>query len=94
MAEPANPNPSPQRTAPRFQFGLGALLGTLMLLCVPFALWGAVLRANEADQFWLMLLCAAAPLGVTILVAFSVSVGRFLRNRRRNRMQRDDDPWS
>jgi hypothetical protein len=76
------------------QFGLGALLGTLMLLCIPFALWGAVLRANEADQFWLMLLCTAAPLGVTMLLALSVSARRLLRRRRRSRTPRDEDKWA
>jgi uncharacterized membrane protein YcjF (UPF0283 family) len=73
----------PQRRRRQWQFGLAALLGTMMLLCLPFALWGAVLRANQADQFWLMLMCAAAPLGVLTLTAVTVSVGRIVRNWRR-----------
>jgi hypothetical protein len=96
MTEPASHNPlPPKRNAQRWQFGLSALLGTLMILCIPFALWGAVLRANEADQFWLMTLCAAAPLGVMILVAFSVSAGRLLRKRRRSSaVPLDDETWA
>jgi hypothetical protein len=82
--EPADQElPSSQKRGGRWQFGLAALLGTMMLLCLPFALWGAVLRANPADQFWLMVLCAAAPLGVLTLAALSVSAGRFVRSLRR-----------
>lgn len=66
----------------RWQFGLPALLGTMMLLCLPFAIWGAILRANEADQLMFMLLCIVAPLGVLILAALSVSVGRLVRKLR------------
>jgi hypothetical protein len=68
-----------------WQFGLPALLGTMILLCLPFALWGAILRANQADQFLLMLLCTAAPLGVLTLAALSVSIGRLVRRRRRSK---------
>jgi hypothetical protein len=68
-----------------WQFGLPALLGTMMLLCLPFALWGAILRANQADQFVLMLVCTAAPLGVLVLTALAVSVGRLVRKIRRSK---------
>lgn len=95
MTEPANRDAVPhQRRGGRWQFGLGPLLGTLMILCIPFALWGAVLRANEADQHWLMLLCAMVPLGVMLLVAAAVYVGSWLRSRRRSRALLDDDRWT
>lgn len=81
----------PENRRPRWQFGLSALLGTMMLLCLPFALWGAVLRAREADQFWLILLCVAAPLGVLVLASISVSVGEILRKRRRESAASQDD---
>jgi hypothetical protein len=73
-------SPPPDIRRRRWQFGLPALLGTMMLLCLPFALWGAVLRANQADQFWLMLLCVITPLGVLVLASITVSVGSTLRN--------------
>ncbi|HVX15661.1 MAG TPA: hypothetical protein VHC22_31030 [Pirellulales bacterium] len=69
----------------RWQFGLPALLGTMLLLCLPFAIWGAILRANETDQLLLMLLCTAAPLGVLLLAALTVSVIRFVQRLRRRR---------
>ncbi|HEV3344608.1 MAG TPA: hypothetical protein VG125_29805 [Pirellulales bacterium] len=96
MVEPANHDQLPrEKNARHWQFGLSALLGTLMILCVPFALWGAVLRANQADQSWLMALCMAAPLGVMILVSLAASAGRFLRKRRRKPAvaRADDDTW-
>jgi hypothetical protein len=77
---------TPQST--RWQFGLPALLGTMMLLCLPFAIWGAILRANEDEQLVLMLLCIATPLGVLVLAALSVSLRNVLRDLRRARQRR------
>lgn len=83
----------PENRRRRWQFGLPALLGTMMLLCLPFALWGAVLRAKQADQFWLILLCVAAPLGVLFLAGMAVSLGEKLRKRRRkSTAAQNDDP--
>ncbi len=69
----------------RWQFGLSALIGTMLLLCLPFAIWGAILRANETDQLLLMLLCTAAPVGVLVLAALTVSVTHFVQRLRRRK---------
>jgi hypothetical protein len=55
----------------------------MLLLCLPFALWGAILRANPNEELALTLLCIALPLGVLILAAVSVSLGRLVRKFRR-----------
>jgi hypothetical protein len=84
-AAPVEPDADAGRTAPpsRWQFGLPALLGTMLLLCLPFALWGAILRANPNEEMALMLLCIATPLGVMVLLALSLSIGHALRRARR-----------
>lgn len=69
----------------RWQFGLPALLGTMLLLCLPFAIWGAILRADPDEQLVLTLLCIAAPLGVLVLAAVSVSIARAVREFRRRK---------
>ncbi|HET6881113.1 MAG TPA: hypothetical protein VFI31_13215 [Pirellulales bacterium] len=71
--------------ASRWQFGLPALLGTMLLLCLPFAIWGAILRANPHEEMVLMLLCIATPLGVMVLAGLSVSLGRALGELRRRK---------
>lgn len=81
----------PKHRGSRWQFGLPALLGTMMLLCLPFALWGAILRAKEADQFWLILLCVAAPLVVLSLAGICFWAGEELRKRRRKSAAAQDD---
>lgn len=66
----------------RWQFGLPALLGTMLLLCLPFAVWGAILRANPNEELALTLLCIALPLGVLFVASVSVSVARWARKPR------------
>ena len=87
-APPGDPAETSERVTSRptrWQFGLPALLGTMMLLCLPFALWGAILRANENEQLVLTLLCIATPLGVLVMAALSVSLGRAIHKLRRPR---------
>jgi hypothetical protein len=73
----------------RWQFGLPALLGTMLLLCLPFAIWGAILRGDPDEQMVLTLLCIAAPLGVLVLAAISVSIAHAIRRLRH--CERSDD---
>lgn len=84
-ADPENSTPPSRPASGRWQFGLPALLGTMLLLCLPFALWGAILRANPNEELALTLLCIALPLGVLILAALSVSVGRLIAKLRRRK---------
>lgn len=75
-------------TAPgkhKWQFGLSALFGTMLLLCVPFAIWGAILRADPDEQLALTLLCIAAPLGVLVIAATAFSAGRAVHKLRRSK---------
>lgn len=66
----------------RWQFSLSALFGTMLLLCVPFAIWGAILRADADEQLMLTVLCIAAPLAVLVATATAFSVRRAIRKRR------------
>lgn len=71
-------------TVPRFQFGLRSLLGTMLLLCVPFAVWGALLRSDPSRQFILVIVCLALPVSVLFvagLVAPAVRLARRLRRK-------------
>lgn len=76
----------------KWQFGLSALFGTMLLLCIPFAIWGAILRADPDEQLILTLLCIAAPLAVLVLAAAAFSIGRAVRKLRRGK--RTDDSIS
>lgn len=69
----------------KWQFGLAALFGTMLLLCIPFAIWGAILRADPDEQLALTLLCIAAPLGVMVIAAVAFSIGRAVHKLRRRR---------
>ena len=56
------------------QFSLFTLCATITLLCVPFAIWGAMLRPNQMEPSpLLVLLCVVAPLALMIVVSI---VGR------------------
>jgi hypothetical protein len=85
---------SPDRPAPpepgrgRFQFGMRGLMATMVLLCVPFAIWGGLLRAgkNPGDNsrlFIFVLLCVAAPMGVMVALGAAGAVARAYRWLRR-----------
>lgn len=75
--------------APRFrwQFSLSALFGTMLLLCVPFAIWGAILRADADEQLMLTVICIAAPLAVLVATATAFSLRRAIRTRRRSNLE-------
>lgn len=75
-------------TVPRFQFGLRSLLGTMLLLCVPFAVWGALLRSDPSRQFILVIVCLALPVSVLFvagLVTPAVRLARRLRTKKTTR---------
>lgn len=89
MNAPRKPLPadgSPRAHPPRFrwQFSLSALFGTMLLLCVPFAIWGAILRADADEQLMLTVICIAAPLAVLVVTATAFSLRRAIRTRRRS----------
>lgn len=75
---------------PRMQFSLFTLCATITLLCVPFAIWGAMLRANQlAPSPLLLLLCVVAPLALMIVVGVVAQVRSW-----RGRRSRPDQPRS
>ena len=73
----------------RFQFGMRGLMATIVLLCVPFAIWGGLLRAGKPGQgdstrkFIFVILSVAAPIGVMMLIGFAGSVARAYRKLRK-----------
>lgn len=74
---------------PRTQFSLAALCATITLLCVPFAIWGAMLRPNQLEPSpLLVLLCVIAPLALMIAVGI---VGR-VKSWHARRERRSDPP--
>lgn len=82
-------NPAP-RPGGRFQFGLFGLMATMLLLCVPFAIWGGLLRAGKpapgsTQMFVFVLLSVAAPIGVMILIGLAGSAARAYRRLRKRR---------
>lgn len=81
--------PSPPRW--RFQFGMRSLLGTMLLLCVPFAVWGALLRADPSRQFVLVIVCLALPVMVLFVAGLISPAVRLARRLRRKRSACDDD---
>ncbi|HEX5442583.1 MAG TPA: hypothetical protein VFW87_02085 [Pirellulales bacterium] len=77
MIAPHSPQPW------RFQFGLRSLLGTMLLLCVPFAVWGALLRADPSRQFILVIVCLAMPVMLLFLAGLIAPLVRLARRLRR-----------
>jgi hypothetical protein len=72
----------------RFQFGMRGLMATMVLLCVPFAIWGGLLRAGKepgdnSRLFVFVLLCVAAPMGVMVALGAAGAVARAYRRLRR-----------
>ena len=100
MIARSQPPKTPRAAAPprwRFQFGMRSLLGTMLLLCIPFAVWGALLRADPSRQFVLVIVCLALPVMVLFVAGL---IGPAVRLARRMRRQQsagdeardDDDP--
>lgn len=83
------PKPPPAASPPpwRFQFGLRSLLGTMLLLCVPFAVWGALLRADPSRQFVLVIVCLAMPVMLLFVAGLIAPAVRLARRLRRARSQ-------
>lgn len=83
----------PSREQPpngRFQFGMFGLMATMLLLCVPFAIWGGLLRAGKptpgsTQMFVFVLLSVAAPVGVMILISLALAASRAYRRLRGRR---------
>ena len=81
----------PNRAPPpggRFQFGMFGLMAAMLLLCVPFAIWGGLLRAGKptpgsTQMFVFVLLSVAAPIGVMILIGLARSAVRGYRKLRK-----------
>jgi hypothetical protein len=73
----------------RFQFGMRGLMATIVLLCVPFAIWGGLLRAGKPGQgdstrmFIFVILSVAAPIGVMMLIGLAGSAARAYRKLRK-----------
>lgn len=92
--------PAASRRSGRFQFGMRGLMATVILLCIPFAIWGGLLRAGgEADGesrlVLFVLLCVAAPMGVMVLVAALPAATRIYRRLRpRDRGDQADDDFT
>jgi hypothetical protein len=67
--EPPQQAPEPP-ARPRMQFSLWALCATMGLLCVPFAIWGAMLRPDRLEPSpLLVLLCVISPLLLMIAIS-------------------------
>ena len=86
---PSTQPPSPQPSGRgRFQFGMRGLMATMVLLCVPFAIWGGLLRAGKepgdnSRLFVFVLLCVAAPMGVMVALGAAGALARAYRRLRR-----------
>lgn len=71
----------------RFQFGMRGLMATIILLCIPFAIWGGLLRAGgegdgESRLVLFVLLSVAAPMGMMLVVAALPAAIRLYRRLR------------
>lgn len=83
----------------RFQFGMRGLMATVVLLCVPFAIWGGLLRADGKDKgdsqlVIFVLLCVGAPMGMMLLLAALNAAARVYRALRpRNHSAEDEDDF-
>lgn len=73
----------------RFQFGMRGLMATIVLLCVPFAIWGGLLRAGKPEpggstrMFIFVILSVAAPIGVMMLIGLAGAAARAYRKLRK-----------
>lgn len=77
MIAPHSPQPW------RFQFGLRSLLGTMLLLCIPFAVWGGLLRADPSHRYILVIICLAMPVTLLFVAGLIAPVARLARRLRR-----------
>lgn len=77
MIAPHSPQPW------RFQFGLRSLLATMLLLCVPFAVWGALLRSDPSRRYVLVIVCLAMPVMLLFVAGLIAPVVRLARRLRR-----------
>lgn len=77
MIAPHSPQPW------RFQFGMRSLLGTMLLLCIPFAVWGSLLRADPSRQYILVIVCLAMPVMLLFVAGLIAPLVRLARRLRR-----------
>lgn len=78
----------------QMQFSLFTLCATITLLCVPFAIWGAMLRPNQMEPSpLLVLLCVIAPVALMIAVSVigQIKSWQARRARRGGRPPESDD---
>lgn len=93
----AGPAPaSNPRRGGRFQFGMRGLMATMVLLCVPFAIWGGLLQAGKESggsprMIIFVLLCVAAPIGMMMLLAALSAAARGYRYLRPRKPADDRD---
>jgi hypothetical protein len=78
------PSHSPKGGRP--QFSMRGMMAVVVLLCVPLAVWGGLLRegahAEDSPRIAIyVVLSAAAALAVMVLVSLTVELFRWLRRR-------------
>jgi hypothetical protein len=89
FAENEPPRPKPPRPKRRFQFGLAAMLLAAVPISILAAAWAGMMglgaRNSQIPQGFFVLMAAAAPVGVMILIAVCRAVFRLLTGGGRRR---------
>ncbi|HEV3003968.1 MAG TPA: hypothetical protein VGX78_05875 [Pirellulales bacterium] len=84
--EPAGDRPRSRFRGGRPQFSMRGMMAVVVLLCVPFAIWGGLLRegvhAEDSPRIVVyIVLSLAVPMLVLVLVSLAVDLWRWLRRR-------------
>ena len=81
--------PQPPRPKRRFQFGLGAMLLAAVPISILAAAWAGMMGLgagnSQIPQGFFVLMAAAAPVGLMILIGVCRAVFQLLRRGRRRR---------
>ena len=89
MSQPDVPEPQPPRPRRRFQFGLGTMLLAVLPVSILSAAWAGMMgfgaENSRFPQAFFVLLAAAAPMGVMVLISVCRAVLRLLDEIRRQR---------
>ena len=82
MPETAPGEPQPQRPRRRFQFGLGTMLLAVLPISILSAAWAGMMglgaNSTRVPQGFFILMAAAAPMAVMILISVCRAVLRLL----------------